>query len=75
MMVEGLDSKVMKLVIWKVLDMLSWRDWQGAEGVEMGEVSVLVGKEERRGRGRREVRSCAWCVLWGEFEYGVCWLD
>lgn len=36
--------------------MLSWANWQGEEGVEMGEVSMLVGKERRRMMGRKEVR-------------------
>jgi hypothetical protein len=56
MVEEGADWKVRKLVIWKVLDVLWWADWQGEEEVEMGEVSVLVGKERRRMMGRKEVR-------------------
>lgn len=56
MVEEGADWKVRKLVIRKVLDVLSWANWQVEEGVEMGEVSVLVGKERRRMMGKKEVR-------------------
>lgn len=52
MVEEGADSKVRKFVIWKVLEVLSWADWQGAE---VGDVSVLVGKEERSSRSTMEV--------------------
>lgn len=62
MVEEAADWKVRKLVIWKVLDVLSWADWQGEEGVEMGLLSAWVGNEERRSRGRRELRRL--CIVW-----------
>jgi hypothetical protein len=80
MVEDEADSKVRKLVIWKVLDGLSWADWQGEEGVDMGEVSVWIGKEERRSRGSKGTRSkrklCIARFMWKRvaFEYSVCWL-
>jgi hypothetical protein len=65
MVEEGADWKVKNSRTWKVLDVLSWTDWQGVDGVEMGELRVLVGREERRIRVRKVVRWLCMVVFYG----------
>ncbi len=66
---EGLDWKVRKLVIWKVLDDLSWADWQGDERVATGEPIAFVGKDERRRRGKKEIGTlCMVLIMAGNWE-------